>query len=99
MADIQQSCNANLRNAAEKMAQQHINKLGEAMVGDTVQVPDKLLKFEALDLTKERSLREINGLHSISGGQGFLKCNCSGKCERNCTCKKNGIIELIILLN
>ncbi|RNA40845.1 KRAB-A domain-containing 2-like [Brachionus plicatilis] len=124
MADIQQSCNANLRNAAEKMAQQHINKLGEAMVSDAVQVPVpdvdrgpadpsnilayilkinnshmnyqlatsmKLLKFEALDLTKERSLREFNGLHLISGGQGFLKCNCSGKCERNCKCKKNGV--------
>ncbi|CAF1026090.1 unnamed protein product, partial [Brachionus calyciflorus] len=39
IADIQETCSHNLRNAAEKMAQQHIHKLGESKVGDTVQVP------------------------------------------------------------
>ncbi|CAF0967028.1 unnamed protein product [Brachionus calyciflorus] len=121
LKDIQNSSVESLRNAAEVMAQQHIHKLGEAKVGDTVQVsvPDvdrgpadpvnilayilkinehglyrlatkhgiisgwharnyfqickqKLIKFESLNLTKESSLRELNGLHSISGGQGFL---------------------------
>ncbi|RNA38210.1 SCAN domain-containing 3-like [Brachionus plicatilis] len=33
----------------------------------------KLIKFEQLDLSIERTLREINRLHSISGGQGFMK--------------------------
>lgn len=138
--DIQNSCSENLKNAAEAMAMQHIHKLGEAKVGDTVQVsvPDvdrgpadpvnilayitkinnhklyqlatkhgiikgwharnsfqickqKLIKFEQLDLSIERSLREINGLHSISGGQGFMKCNCIGKCQKNCSCRKNGV--------
>ncbi|RNA28339.1 hypothetical protein BpHYR1_047656 [Brachionus plicatilis] len=42
----------------------------------------KLLKPESLDLTIERSLREINALHSVTGGQKFLKCNCTGKCEK-----------------
>ncbi|RNA17920.1 hypothetical protein BpHYR1_004679 [Brachionus plicatilis] len=36
------------------------------------------LKAE-INLSKEKTLREINALHSITGGQGFLKCNCSGK--------------------
>ncbi|CAF1016654.1 unnamed protein product [Brachionus calyciflorus] len=123
------------------MLNQHIHKLGEAKIGDTVQVPipdvdrgpgdlinilayildtnksnmtyrlgtkhgiisgwdtrnkfhickQKLLCLESLDLSKESSLREINSLNSISVGQGFLKCNCSGKCERNCTCKRTNL--------
>ena len=51
----------------------------------------KLISPESLDLNTEKTLREINALHSITGGQGFLKCNCSGKCERNCKCKQNGV--------
>ena len=51
----------------------------------------KLPKPEYLDLTTEKSLREINALHSITGGQGFLKCNCTGKCDKNCKCKQNGV--------
>ena len=51
----------------------------------------KLITFDSLDLNKELTLRQINGCFSISGGQGFLKCNCSGKCDRNCSCKKNGV--------
>ncbi|RMZ96774.1 hypothetical protein BpHYR1_005313, partial [Brachionus plicatilis] len=35
------------------------------------------------NLSCEKSLREINSLHYICGGQGVLKCNCLGKCERN----------------
>jgi hypothetical protein len=124
------------------MLNQHIHKLGEAKIGDTVQVPvpdvdrgpadlinvlayitkinkahmtyqlatkygiiagwhtrnkfhickQKLLKLEGLDLSKELSLREISRLHSVCGGQGFQKCNCLGKCERNCSCKKNNVL-------
>ncbi|CAF0839758.1 unnamed protein product [Brachionus calyciflorus] len=33
------TCNANLQETVEKTAQQHIQKLGEAKVGDTVQLP------------------------------------------------------------
>ncbi|RMZ97546.1 hypothetical protein BpHYR1_045654 [Brachionus plicatilis] len=36
-----------------------------------------VLKCESLDLTIEISLHEINALHSITGAQGFLKCNCT----------------------
>ena len=123
------------------MATQQIHKLGEAQVGDTVQVPvpdvdrgpndlvhvlayitkinkshmtyqlatkhgiiqemhsrntfhickQKLLKLDDMNLTKELSLRAINGMNSISGGQGFLRCNCSGACSRNCSCRKAGV--------
>ena len=38
IASISSSVSSNLRNKAEKMAQQHIHKLGEAQVGDTVKV-------------------------------------------------------------
>ncbi|CAF1143189.1 unnamed protein product, partial [Brachionus calyciflorus] len=142
IADINSNCSENLKQCAEKMLNQHIHKLGEAQIGDTVQVPipdvdrgpgdlinilayildinksnmtyrlgtkhgiisgwhsrnkfhickQKLLCLESLDLSKESSLREINSLNSISGGQGFLKCNCSGKCERNCTCKRSNVL-------
>ncbi|RNA09618.1 KRAB-A domain-containing 2-like isoform X1 [Brachionus plicatilis] len=52
----------------------------------------KLLNIESLDLSCEKTLREINSLHSICGGQGILKCNCSGKCERNSSCKKSNVL-------
>ena len=123
------------------MAQQHIHKLGEAQVGDTVKIaiPDldrrhadllhmlayivkinennaiyqlatkhciidgwqsrnmfqickqKLIKLESLNLTVTHSLRKLNELHSLCGGQGFQRCNCAGKCERKCSCKANGV--------
>ena len=123
------------------MAQQHIHKLGEAQVGDTVKVPvpafdrghadllhmlayilkidkshatyqlatkhgilegwqsrnmfeickQKLISFDSLNLDVTLSLRKLNELHSLCAGQGFQKCNCSGKCERNCSCKKAGV--------
>lgn len=123
------------------MAQQHIHKLGEAKIGDTVQVPvpevdrgpgdlphilaciveinktnftyrlatkhgllkgwasrnqfaicaQRLIDASSLELGKEYSIRELNGFNSISGKQGFLKCQCGGTCTRNCTCKKAGV--------
>ncbi|CAF1027119.1 unnamed protein product, partial [Brachionus calyciflorus] len=123
IADVQATCSKNLKDTADKIAQQHINELGEAKIGDTVQVPvpevdrgpadppnilayilkfnenhmiyklatkhglisgwfsrnmfsickQKLIKFESLDLSKELTLRQINGAYSISGGQRFLK--------------------------
>ncbi|RNA00058.1 glycosyl transferase [Brachionus plicatilis] len=36
--DIQNDCHENLKNAADLIAKQHIHKLGEAKIGDTVQV-------------------------------------------------------------
>ncbi|RMZ99315.1 hypothetical protein BpHYR1_026602 [Brachionus plicatilis] len=48
-------------------------------------------QFESLDLSCEKSLREINSLHSICGEQEVSKCNCFGKCERNCSCKKSNL--------
>ena len=123
------------------MAQQHIHKLGEAKVGDTVkvQVPSvdrghadmlhilayilkvdtahatyqlatkhgildgwqsrnmfeickqKLVSFESLKLDVTLSLRKLNELHSLGGGQGFQRCGCNGKCEKNCSCRKSGV--------
>ena len=117
------------------MAQQHIHKLGEAQVGDTlkVQVPDvdrdhadllhilsyilqvnkengtyqlakngvldgwqsrnmfeiciqKLISFESLDFSVTHSLRKLNELHSLCGGQGFQRCKsvfCNSKSHKN----------------
>ncbi|RNA20406.1 hypothetical protein BpHYR1_037758 [Brachionus plicatilis] len=39
IAQIESTCSENLKQNAEKLAQQHVHKLGEAKVGDTVQVP------------------------------------------------------------
>ena len=51
----------------------------------------KLLSLESLDIINENY---ENNLNSITGGQGFLKCNCSGKCERSCSCacKKSNVL-------
>ena len=39
------------------------------------------------------SVREAVKLLSVGGGQGMLKCNCSGQCDSNrCSCKKNNLI-------
>ena len=38
ISSISSSVSENLRNKAEKMAQQHIHKLGEAKIGDTVKI-------------------------------------------------------------
>ena len=51
----------------------------------------KLFTIDQVNIEKEFSLRTLVGLQSVSGGQGFLKCNCSGKCERNCGCIKAGV--------
>ncbi|RNA40400.1 SCAN domain-containing 3-like [Brachionus plicatilis] len=122
IAQIESKCSENLKRNAEKMAQQHVHKLGEAKVGDTVQVPvpdvdrgpadllnilayitkinsknmtyqlatkygiiagwhtrnkfhickQKLLNIESLDLSCEKTLREINSLHSICGGHAMF---------------------------
>lgn len=54
----------------------------------------KLLTDENVDCTKEVSLRQAVQFESICGGQGFIKCNCSGrnKCSTNrCKCFKNKV--------
>ena len=56
----------------------------------------KLILFESLDFSVTHSLRKLNELHSKCGGQGFQRCNCSGKCERNCSCIK---IRFFIIQN
>ena len=53
--------------------------------------PEKLLSLD--DVAEEKSLREIAGLQSLSGGQGFKKCRCKAKCESNkCRCKASGVL-------
>jgi hypothetical protein len=38
------------------------------------------------------SVREALAIISPTGGQGFFKCNCQGKCDdRKCKCKKNNL--------
>ena len=51
----------------------------------------KLLKLDDMNLTLELSLRAINEMNSISGGQWFLRCNCAGACSKNSFCRKAGV--------
>ena len=39
ITSIQSTCCENLKSCADKMVAQHIHKLGDAQVGDTVQIP------------------------------------------------------------
>ncbi|KAL8595275.1 hypothetical protein ACOMHN_020028 [Nucella lapillus] len=53
--------------------------------------PQKLLFLSEMNCVKHVSLREAVILGSQSGGQGYVKCNCSGakKCQNNrCKCFK-----------
>jgi hypothetical protein len=89
----------------------------EAGVLSTMFARNRFDKLEAKDLTvkiklyKQVSVREAASAVDIAGGQGFLKCNCSGNCSKlNCKCQKkkvlcnsrwkfeNKIIFLIILI-
>ena len=39
------------------------------------------------------TVREAVALLSVFGGQGMLKCNCTGSCATNrCSCKKNSLL-------
>ena len=56
-------------------------------------------KLEADDIAieikvdKKLSVREAASEIDIGGGQGMLKCNCSGECANNrCSCKKSGLM-------
>lgn len=53
--------------------------------------PQRLLSLDAMNCIKHVSLREAVILGSQNGGQGYIKCNCSGirKCQSNrCKCFK-----------
>ena len=64
IADIQATCTENLTSFANKMAQQHIHKLGEAKVGDTVQVPVPDVDRGPADLIHILAyITQINKLH------------------------------------
>ena len=44
-------------------------------------------------LDKKLSIRQAVKELSVGGGQGFLKCNCTGGCLTNrCSCKKAGLL-------
>ena len=45
-----------------------------------------LVKYDTLDFSKELSLRGINDLESLWGGQGIVACSCQGACK-NCMCR------------
>ena len=56
--------------------------------------PPRLLKETDVDRTKTTTLRQTVTQESISGGQGYVKCNCAGykRCESNkCKCFKNKV--------
>lgn len=54
---------------------------------------EDFIKIEEVVKDKEVSLREVVGKLSLTGGQGFKKCNCVKKCSsKKCTCKSSGLL-------
>ncbi len=51
----------------------------------------KLVKYDCLDFTQELSLRAINDLESLSGGQVIVACTCQGTCKSKCMCAKKKV--------
>lgn len=54
---------------------------------------EDFIKIEEVVKEKEVSLREVVGKLSLTGGQGFKKCNCLKKClSKKCACKSSGLL-------
>ncbi|XP_023228167.1 uncharacterized protein LOC111628576 [Centruroides sculpturatus] len=54
--------------------------------------PEDFIKIEVV-IGKEVSLREVVAKLSLTGGQGFKKCNCFKKClTKKCACKSSGLL-------
>jgi len=54
---------------------------------------EDFVKIEEVVKDKEVSLREVVGKLSLTGGQGFKKCNCLKKClSKKCACKSSGLL-------
>nr|CAI5825346.1 unnamed protein product [Callosobruchus analis] len=54
---------------------------------------EEFVKVEEFVKHKEVSLREVVRKLSLTGGQGFKKCNCLKKClAKKCTCKSSGLL-------
>lgn len=54
---------------------------------------EDFIKIEEIVTDKEVSLREVVGKLSLTGGQGFKKCNCQKKCStKKCTCRSSGLL-------
>ena len=53
---------------------------------------EKLLTLSSVG-TEEKSLRTIASSQSLTGGQGYTRCNCTTKCTTNrCKCKNNKLL-------
>lgn len=53
---------------------------------------EKLLLLSSVG-TEEKSLRTIASSQSLTGGQGYTRCNCTTKCTTNrCKCKNNKLL-------
>ena len=53
----------------------------------------KLISLSSVIKDKEMSVRELVKADSIGNGQGYIKCGCRiGKCDKNCVCKKAGLV-------
>ena len=50
---------------------------------------EKFMSVEDVPLDKEISLRAAARAESVSGGQGYFRCNCTGDCKtKRCKCFK-----------
>ncbi|KAK4880961.1 hypothetical protein RN001_004280 [Aquatica leii] len=53
---------------------------------------EKLLTLASVG-TEEKSLRTVASSQSLTGGQGYTRCNCTTKCTTNrCKCKNNKLL-------
>ncbi|RNA41806.1 hypothetical protein BpHYR1_017718 [Brachionus plicatilis] len=64
ISDIEATCSENMEIVADKMLNQHIHKLGEAKIGDTVQVPVPDFDRDPADLVNVLAyITKINTVH------------------------------------
>lgn len=53
---------------------------------------EKLIDMECVPDT-EKGVRELATAHSVTGGQGFIRCACTQKCVNNrCKCRSKGLL-------
>lgn len=48
--------------------------------------------YPEMNMTQKISVREAVAKLSLGTGQGVIRCDCKGACQRNCTCKKNSLL-------
>ena len=62
------------------------------MARNDFELSNVVVKLDNYPDTKISVRKAVNKV-SMTGGQGFVRCNCTTKCKRKtCTCKKLGVL-------